>query len=255
MLALFTIFTIDYISLDTTFFRSSVLYISRWILNSEIVDMHWIALNSVTREAKRGGWHKRDTAIERQQQRQHWWANTCSEIQFTFFSFRRFLDIYFDLSYNENVRLLSSNVFESDFMKIPIRYLMLCIAKRLAISISVLLVFRHSFVRSFIHSRVHILSRSIGWSAGFATKKRYNTKTTHSTRTHKKDESQQSEIYRQTTVEIFFDCSYKLYCVPIRSKVIRVCLCVYTLYRFVYVYIWAYARYLLRRILLLFIKT
>lgn len=152
MLVLFTIFTIDYISLDTTFFRSSVLYISRWILNSEIVDMHRIAINSMTGETRRGGDMAPEnvgtdgTAASAEQWAlvsEHMFGNSIYILFVSSISWHLFR---FVLQWE--FRLLSCNVFESDFMKIPIRYLMLCIAKRLAISISVLLALLHSFIHS-----------------------------------------------------------------------------------------------------------
>lgn len=58
-LALFTIFTIDYISLDTTFFvQVFFLYVSRWILNSEIVDMHWMDVNNTMTRVSEWEWER-----------------------------------------------------------------------------------------------------------------------------------------------------------------------------------------------------
>lgn len=70
-------------------------------------------------------------------------------------------------------------------MKISIRYLMLCIAKRLAIPISVCARSPSFFpFPSFTRTHLESVDRLVGRSAGFATKERYNTKTTHSTRKH-----------------------------------------------------------------------
>lgn len=158
MLALFTIFTIDYISLDTTFLRSSVLYISRWILNSEIVDMHWIAINSVTRTAKRGGREReRSGSIGERTHVQKFNLHSFRFVDFlTFISIcptmrispvieQRFLKRFHENFHSIFDAMHSKAIGNSDFG--------LC-------SFSVILSF------SFIHAYTSWVGRSVGWLVG-----------------------------------------------------------------------------------------
>lgn len=84
------LFTIDYISLHTTFLAQ--VFCVYFTLNIE----HWIVENALNRSR-----HAVETVLSIRWERESIRSNTCLEIQFTFFSFRRFLDIYFHLSYNE----------------------------------------------------------------------------------------------------------------------------------------------------------